>query len=126
VYLRGTSFAVIPSNGQLDFSHIVPFSSSTNFHPKCFILPADYNNNQTAVEQCWLGDDNLPLVDLDTENPEIVKTMQNWIKDLVTTYGVDGLRIDTLKHVGKDFWPAFASAAGVYTLGEVLLFIFTL
>jgi len=77
------------------------------------------------VEQCWLGDDKLPLVDLDTENPAIVKTMQNWIKNLVTTYDIDGIRIDIVKHVRKDFWPAFASAAGVYTLGEVLIFIYT-
>ncbi len=76
------------------------------------------------MEQCWLGDKKLPLVDLDTENPAIVKTMQDWIKDLVTTYGVDGIRIDTVKHVRKDFWPSFSSAAGVYTLGEVLIFIF--
>ena len=77
------------------------------------------------MEQCWLGDDKLPLVDLDTENPEVVKTMQNWIKDLVTTYGIDGIRIDTVKHIRKDFWPGFASAAGVYTLGEVPIFIYT-
>ena len=77
------------------------------------------------MEQCWLGDDKLPLVDLDTENPAIVKTMQNWIKNLVTTYDIDGIRIDTVKHVRKDFWPAFASAAGVYTLGEVLIFEYT-
>jgi len=77
------------------------------------------------VEQCWLGDDKPPLVDLDTENPAIVKRMQNWIKNLVTTYDIDGIRIDTVKHVRKDFWPAFASAAGVYTLGEVFIFIYT-
>ena len=76
------------------------------------------------MEQCWLGDDKLPLVDLDTENAAIVKTMQNWIKNLVTTYDIDGIRIDTVKHVRKDFWPAFASAAGVYTLGEVFIFIY--
>lgn len=33
---------------------------------------------------------------------------------------VDGLRIDTVKHVNKDFFPAFNEAAGVYCIGEVL------
>jgi hypothetical protein len=33
---------------------------------------------------------------------------------------VDGLRIDTAKHVQKSFWPAFIKAAGVFATGEVL------
>jgi alpha-amylase len=32
---------------------------------------------------------------------------------------VDGLRIDTVKHVEKDFWPGYNDAAGVYCVGEV-------
>lgn len=32
---------------------------------------------------------------------------------------VDGLRIDTVKHVQKDFWPGFNDAADVYCIGEV-------
>lgn len=33
---------------------------------------------------------------------------------------VDGLRIDTVKHVQKDFWKGYNEAAGVYCVGEVL------
>jgi alpha-amylase len=33
---------------------------------------------------------------------------------------VDGLRIDTVKHVDKEFFPSFNAAAGVYCIGEVL------
>jgi alpha-amylase len=32
---------------------------------------------------------------------------------------VDGLRLDTAKHVGKSFWAYFTSAAGVFSTGEV-------
>ena len=32
---------------------------------------------------------------------------------------VDGLRIDSVKNVEKDFWPGFQSAAGIYIVGEV-------
>lgn len=35
-------------------------------------------------------------------------------------YTVDGLRIDTVKHVQTDFWPGYNTAAGVYCVGEVL------
>lgn len=34
-------------------------------------------------------------------------------------YTVDGLRIDTAKHVEKTFWPGYNQAAGVYCVGEV-------
>jgi alpha-amylase len=32
---------------------------------------------------------------------------------------VDGLRVDTVKHVQKNFWPDYGKAAGVYCIGEV-------
>lgn len=35
-------------------------------------------------------------------------------------YIVDGLRVDTVKHVQKDFWPGYNKAAGVYCVGEIL------
>ncbi|KAE9387936.1 glycoside hydrolase family 13 protein [Gymnopus androsaceus JB14] len=101
-----------------DYSLLQPFGSQSSFHTQCFI--SDYNN-QTNVEQCWLGDYGLPLLDLDTENSTTVDTMYTWIKDLVQSYGVDGLRIDTAKHIRQDFWPGFVSSAGVYSVGEILI-----
>lgn len=38
---------------------------------------------------------------------------------LLTLGSVDGLRIDTAKHVGKPFWSSFNQAAGVFSTGEV-------
>ena len=43
-----------------------------------------------------------------------------WIKNLVGNYSADGIRIDTVKHVRKDFWPDFTSSSGVFAIGEVL------
>ncbi|PSR70436.1 hypothetical protein PHLCEN_2v13687 [Hermanssonia centrifuga] len=97
-----------------------PFNTQSDFHNECFIQATDYDNNQTAVEQCWLGDQNLPLADINTEDDNIVNTYNTWISSLVQNYTVDGVRIDTVKHIRKDFWPGFAKAAGVYTIGEVL------
>ena len=61
---------------------------------------------------------NLP--DLNTQDQRVIDTYYSWIKQLVTTFSIDGLRIDTVKHVQQTFWPGFNSAAGVYCLGEVL------
>lgn len=99
------------------FSAFNPFNTQSDFHTECLIT--DYNN-QTQVEQCWLGDNNLLLADVNTENDDIVKTYYDWIKTLVGNYSVDGIRIDTVKHIRKDFWPDFASSSAVYTIGEVL------
>lgn len=119
------SFAAIPTKIEpanqtpsIDYSvYESPFDASSSFHPFCFV---DFTlNNQTDVEQCWLGDANVPLPDLDTEDNDIVQMLNTWVANLTKTYSVDGLRIDTVKHIRKDFWPDFAKSAGVFTLGEV-------
>jgi alpha-amylase len=102
------------------YGSFTPFNVQTDFHPECFIQASDYFNNQTAVEQCWLGDNNVPLADINTEDQNIVNTWNSWIGDLVKNYSIDGVRIDTVKHVRKDFWPDFAKSASVFTIGEVL------
>ncbi|KAI0753795.1 glycoside hydrolase family 13 protein [Fomes fomentarius] len=99
-----------------EYSALSPFSSKSSFHSECFISNWD---NQTEIEQCWLGDTNLPLADLNTEDDEVVKTLYAWIQKLVGEYGIDGVRIDTVKHIRKDFWPDFVKSAGVFTLGEI-------
>lgn len=101
-----------------NFSILNPFSSQADFHSQCFV---DGGNNQTNTEQCWLGDDVLPLPDLDTEDPMVVATMYQWIQNLVREYSVDGVRIDTVKHIRKDFWPSFITSAGVFSLGEAIM-----
>ncbi|KII86283.1 glycoside hydrolase family 13 protein [Plicaturopsis crispa FD-325 SS-3] len=105
----------------LNYSAFGPLANASLFHPECWIVfsPDTDNTNQTQVEQCWLGDKNLPLADLNTEDPAVVSTMYQWIQGLIKTYDVDGVRIDTVKHIRKDFWPGFTEAAGVFTIGEV-------
>ncbi|KAI0721441.1 glycoside hydrolase superfamily [Fomitopsis betulina] len=101
----------------VNYTAFTPFNNQSSFHPFCWIT--DYSN-QTNVEQCWLGDSSVPLADVDTENPDIVEFFNGWIGDLVKNYGIDGLRLDTVKHVRKDFWPAFSQSANVWSIGEVL------
>lgn len=105
-----------PVNPSTSYGSFNPFNQASYFHPYCLIT--DYNN-QTDVEQCWLGDSSVALADVNTENPSVPATLYTWIQSLVKTYNIDGLRIDTLKHIRKDFWPEFAASSGVYTVGEV-------
>jgi alpha-amylase len=87
-------------------------SQESAYHSACTI---DYSS-QESIETCRIADD---LPDVNTESEEIRTLFKEWITWLVKEYEFDGLRIDTVKHVEKDFWSDFSSAAGVYTIGEV-------
>lgn len=108
-------FAANSAPQNVDYSQFNPFNSASYFHPYC---PIDFNN-ATSVVKCWLGDTVVPLPDVKTEDSGVRSTYNSWIANLVSTYGIDGLRMDTTLEVEKDFWPGFSSAAGVYLVGEV-------
>ncbi|KAK1778845.1 alpha-amylase [Copromyces sp. CBS 386.78] len=82
----------------VNYQGLNPFSSQSYYHSPCTI---NYDN-QTSVET---GD--------------VRKIWNDWVSKIVSTYSIDGLRIDSVKHVEKSFWPGFESAAGVYAIGEV-------
>ncbi|KAH8102880.1 alpha-amylase [Cristinia sonorae] len=91
------------------------FKDESQYHPYC---PIQWGNI-TSEQDCWLGDTNVPLPDLNTEDPTVVAGLNSWVKDMVDTYAIDGLRIDAAKHVSPGFWPSFCGAAGVFCIGEV-------
>ncbi|KAA8572840.1 hypothetical protein MFRU_003g00580 [Monilinia fructicola] len=101
----------------VEYSRYVPFNDSSYYHPKSFVKNYD---NQQDCEEGWLGDEHVSLPDLNTEDPTVVLTLQTWIAKLVQKFKIDGLRIDTVKHVRKNFWPDFVRSAGVWSVGEVL------
>ena len=111
------------------------------YHPRCAI---DYNND-TSVQYCtslelthhhrrrtdplalhpshtgWIGEPaQTVLPDLNTESSAVRQLLYDHIKNLVSTYQIDGIRIDAAKHVNFDFWSGFQAAAGTFTMGEVL------
>ncbi|WP_255769295.1 alpha-amylase family glycosyl hydrolase [Pseudarthrobacter sulfonivorans] len=47
------------------------------------------------------------LDDLFTENPRVVQGMEDIYKSWIGDFGVDGFRIDTMKHVNNEFWQEF-------------------
>ena len=61
---------------------------------------------------------NLP--DLNQDNTEVREILYDWISALTDTFGFDGYRIDTARHIQKDFWPNFQKFAGTFVLGEVV------
>ena len=79
--------------------------------------PTMYHNRGTSTfsgENSEYGDfpsgNRSALDDLWTERPEVVQGMIDIYKTWVEDAGVDGFRIDTVKHVNMDFWKQFGPA----------------
>ncbi|MDE2436794.1 MAG: alpha-amylase [Sphingomonadales bacterium] len=74
--------------------------------------PIWYHNRGNST---WKGEsatygDFVGLDDLATENPRVVAGMIEIYGNWIDSYGVDGFRIDTAKHVNPEFWRAFVPA----------------
>ncbi len=69
-----------------------------------------YHNrgNSTFQGESSLFGDFFGLDDLFTEHPAVVEGMTDLYADVVRRYGVDGFRVDTMKHVDLAFWEVFA------------------
>jgi len=87
-----------------------------------------YHNrgNSTFQGESVTFGDFYGLDDLFTEDPRVVDGMIALYGDVVERYGVDGFRIDTMKHVDVAFWAAFAPAIRrrAAELGEPDFFMF--
>ncbi|EGC34638.1 hypothetical protein DICPUDRAFT_55676 [Dictyostelium purpureum] len=101
-----------------EYNTIVPFDSPAHYH-NCTTCPEDCTINNfddyTQVEVCRLSG----LPDLDQDNAFVRSTLLNWIKNVTSFYGFDGIRIDTVPEVKAEFWTEYNQAAGVYAVGEV-------
>lgn len=104
-----------------DPSTFVPFNQQSDFHTcngcpsQCTITNFDPSTGYPQMEYCRLAG----LWDIDTDNAAIANVQYAWIKNLTTTYNVDGLRIDTIPYVYNDFWQKFIDSAGMYAVGEI-------
>ncbi|MQS11967.1 pullulanase-type alpha-1,6-glucosidase [Streptomyces kaniharaensis] len=74
--------------------------------------PALYHNrgDSTFVGESATEGDFSGLDDLDTQNPRVVKGFEKVYQQWVQDTGVDGFRIDTVKHVNMAFWQQWAPA----------------
>ncbi len=95
--------------------------------------PTMYHNRGTSTfsgENSEYGDfpagNRSALDDLWTERPEVVQGMIDIYETWVQQAGVDGFRIDTVKHVNMDFWKQFSPALKGYaaSLGNEDFFMF--
>lgn len=97
-----TSFPYVPKVADADKDVKVPawLNDPTLYHNR--------GDSTYAGESATYGDFS-GLDDLFTENPKVVSGMEDIYKSWVD-FGVDGFRIDTVKHVNMQFWQSFSPA----------------
>ncbi|MCG8920788.1 alpha-amylase family glycosyl hydrolase, partial [Actinokineospora sp. PR83] len=90
--------------------------------------PALYHNRGDSTytgESTEYGDFS-GLDDLMTENPKVVDGMKRIFTSWIDTLGIDGYRVDTVKHVNTEFWQALAPHVKAYakSRGKEDFFVF--
>jgi hypothetical protein len=99
----------------LKFLLFADMNKESYFHPFCLI---DYSN-ATSILVCWEGDNIVSLPDLRTEDADVLDTFETWITNLVSTYSIDGLRVDSAQQVDSAFFPPFQTAGECCLLGGI-------
>lgn len=119
-------FPELDANSFAPYQPVLLGPDATVKQPAWLNDPTMYHNRGDST---WAGEsvthgDFFGLDDLFTERPEVVagftEIYRTWLD-----WGVDGFRIDTVKHVNMEFWqqfaPALAAAGGddYFAFGEV-------
>ena len=126
----GGDFALL-TRPDYAYSPYVPAGEETVKFPAWLNDLGLYHNRGNSA---WHGESALDgdfsgLDDVMTEHPRVIQGFIDLYGDWIETYGLDGFRIDTAKHVNPEFWQAFvpailerARAAGIpnfHIFGEV-------
>ncbi len=113
------------------YNPIVPSGETNAKNPPWLNDPLLYHNrgDSSFTGESSLYGDFFGLDDLWTERKEVVDGMIDVFTYWIQTYGVDGFRIDTTKHINIEFWRKFgpdilaaAEAEGIadfFAFGEV-------
>lgn len=124
--VNGTTFDALKLAGSSAFPGIDQLSASKSFPKTPIIAPSQVSIKSPA----WLNDprnyhnrgdvgqsqesmqygDFFGLDDLFTESPTVVQGWIDVFSNWITNTGIDGFRIDTARHVNKEFWNAFLPA----------------
>jgi len=77
--------------------------------PDWLNLISNYHNlgNNPRIGNTVLDGDFFGLDDLETENPKVISGWIDVWTNWITKFDIDGMRIDTFKHVNPEFWKVF-------------------
>lgn len=115
-YANGNKKFPAVDSSSFPYTPTVPAAKKNAKVPAWLNDPTMYHDRGDSTysgENATYGDFS-GLDDLWTERPEVVSGMEKiyerWVKD----FGVDGFRVDTVKHVNTEFWTQWATALDAY------------
>lgn len=117
----GTRFSSTKLANTSRFPAITQLDTSTSFPKKVVVNPSiqkspswlndprNYHNrgNSGGSGESSLYGDFYGLDDLFTESPEVLEGWVNVFAQWINEVGIDGFRIDTFRHVNREFWLQF-------------------
>ncbi|RDW82957.1 hypothetical protein BP5796_04448 [Coleophoma crateriformis] len=112
----GDTTANMSDSVTIPYSDFYPFNQAEYFHSYC---PITDWNNVTEYQDCWLGYTGVATPDLKTEDSTVATMLGTWVKELVSNYSIDGIRVDGAKQIDYNFFAPFVAEAGVYAMAEV-------
>ncbi len=104
----------------ISFPYTPLVTDDTAKNPAWLNNPIYYHNrgDSTFAGESSLYGDFVGLDDLFTEHPDVVSGLIDIHKNIISTFGVDGFRVDTVKHVNDEFWMEFVPQIMDHAAGE--------
>ena len=112
-FAGGTTFPALDPETSFPYTPVFPTAADATVKVPSWLNDRTlYHNRGNAKFDGGESDeygDFVGLDDLFTEHPTVVKGMED-IYEAWVDFGIDGFRIDTVKHVNMEFWQSFAPA----------------
>ncbi len=109
-YAGGDTFP--PLDASISFPYVpeIPTGMENAKVPAWLNNPIYYHNrgDTSFTGENSLYGDFFGLDDVFTEHPDVVNGYIDIVKNLIDVYDIDGLRLDTVKHVNIELWQNFA------------------
>jgi pullulanase-type alpha-1,6-glucosidase len=111
-YAGTDTFPTLDPAVSFPYTPVVPPGDEDAKNPAWLNDPIYYHNrgDSTFSGENSLYGDFFGLDDLFTEHPDVVAGMIDVHTAMITEFGIDGFRVDTVKHVNDEFWEAFVPA----------------
>jgi glycosidase len=108
-FAGGSTFPALDAQTSFPYTPFNPPGSENLKVPSWLNDVTLYHNrgNTTFTGEDSQYGDFFGLDDLFTENPRVVKGFEDVYETWIRDFGVDGFRIDTMKHVDDQFWQRF-------------------
>jgi len=108
-YAGGDSFPALDPATSFPYTPVLDPAEQNLKVPAWLNDPTLYHNrgDTTFVGEDSQYGDFFGLDDLFTENPVVVDGMADIYEKWIADFGIDGFRIDTMKHVDDEFWKEF-------------------